>query len=146
MKGPAPKILHCLKAENICWLHLVGLHGGPALWAQPRGCNQITTSERQRTVSCITNHSPSPLCFPSHRNNCYGTLNVRDLATQMPNLKSFVHVSTYFVNNHRPRNQLIEEKIFPMDLGGMSASEVVAQIMAAPKDEASALAAKHMAR
>jgi len=78
------------------------------------------------------------------RNNCYGTLNVRDLATQMPHLKSFVHVSTYFVNNHRPRNQLIEEKIFPMDLGGMSASDVVAQIMAAPKDEAAALAASSL--
>jgi fatty acyl-CoA reductase len=85
-----------------------------------------------------------PLCIS--RNNCYGTLNVLDLAAQMPNLKSFVHVSTYFVNNHMPRNQLIEEKIFPLDLGGISASEMVAQIMAAPKEEAAALAAKHMAR
>jgi hypothetical protein len=39
-----------------------------------------------------------------------------ELASQMDNLRSFVHVSTYFVNNHMPRNSVVKEALHPVPL------------------------------
>lgn len=57
------------------------------------------------------------LCFAAdHRNNYVGTRMLMQLASQMDNLRAFVHVSTFFVNNFRPYNCVCEEQIYPLDL------------------------------
>lgn len=56
------------------------------------------------------------------------------LSSQMTLLKAFVHISTYFVNNHLPRNSLVMEKIYPLDLHlngkPMSHQQLVSTVMA----------------
>lgn len=38
------------------------------------------------------------------------------VASQMDQLRAFVHVSTFFVNNHLPRNSHVQERIYPLPL------------------------------
>lgn len=38
------------------------------------------------------------------------------VCSQMEKLRAFVHVSTYFVNNHLPRNSVVQERIYPLQL------------------------------
>lgn len=38
------------------------------------------------------------------------------LASKMQHLRAFVHVSTYFVNNHMPRNTVVSEALHPVPL------------------------------
>lgn len=60
----------------------------------------------------------SPLCLgsASRRHNYFGTQSLMELSSQMDNLRSFVHVSTYFVNNHMPRNSEVKEQLHPVPL------------------------------
>lgn len=37
-------------------------------------------------------------------------------SSEISNLKAFVHTSTFFVNNHLPRNTLVREQIYPLQL------------------------------
>jgi nucleoside-diphosphate-sugar epimerase len=53
-----------------------------------------------------------------------GTRTLLELATQMPQLISFVHVSTYFVNNHLPRNTIVKEELYRLELYSPSGSRV----------------------
>lgn len=34
----------------------------------------------------------------------------------MQQLRAFVHVSTHWVNNHLPRNSVVKERIYPLQL------------------------------
>lgn len=74
------------------------------------------------------------------RNNYLGTLELMHVASQFSNLKAFVHVSTYFVNNNLPRNSLVREQIYqlPLAVDGtpMSHGEYVAAMMAMSPEQA----------
>jgi fatty acyl-CoA reductase len=80
------------------------------------------------------------------RNNYLGTQKLLQLAAGMPNLSAFVHVSTYYVNNHLPRNSKVEERLYPLQLsldGGptkVSYAEFVPSLFGMAPDEANALA------
>lgn len=50
------------------------------------------------------------------RHNYLGTWELMRVASQMDALHAFVHVSTTFVNNHLPRNSLVKERIYPLQL------------------------------
>eukprot|EP00775_Hariotina_reticulata_P008751 gene8751-8931_t len=84
------------------------------------------------------------------RNNYIGTKQLMEVAASMPNLCSFVHVSTYCVNNNRPHNSTVQEAIYPLVLsldGGITEvqhSEFVQGLMAMSADEAAAKAAQVM--
>jgi thioester reductase-like protein len=87
--------------------------------------------------------SSSFLC----RTNYLGTQQLLELSSQMPRLKSFVHVSSSFVNHHLPRNTLIYETLYPLDLqGNPAAQELVQQLMWNSREEANALAANIMTK
>jgi fatty acyl-CoA reductase len=64
----------------------------------------------------------------------------------MPNLSAFVHVSTYYVNNHLPRNAKVEERLYPLKLSldagptKVEYAEFVSSLMTMAPDEANALA------
>lgn len=74
---------------------------------------------------------PSP---PPRRNNYFGTQSVMQLASGMTALRSFVHVSTYFVNNHAPRGSVVREQVhaLPLELDGrrVGYAEFVEALMA----------------
>lgn len=64
----------------------------------------------------------------------------------MPNLRAFVHVSTYYVANHLPRNSLVKEQLHPLSLsldGGATKvghADFVSALMAMTPGEANVLA------
>jgi hypothetical protein len=68
------------------------------------------------------------------------------LASSMPNLLAFVHVSTYYACNHLPRNSLVKEQLHPLQLSLNGAAtpvnhaEFVAALMAMQPAEANAAA------
>jgi fatty acyl-CoA reductase len=69
-----------------------------------------------------------------------GTLNLMREASEFTKLRSFVHTSTYFVNNHLPRNSIVKEQIYqiPLSVGGISMThtEYVAAMLAMEPDQA----------
>uniref|UniRef100_A0A383WJS7 Fatty acyl-CoA reductase n=1 Tax=Tetradesmus obliquus TaxID=3088 RepID=A0A383WJS7_TETOB len=80
------------------------------------------------------------------KNNYLGTQKLLQLANSMPNLRAFVHVSTYYVANHLPRNSLVSEQLHPLRLsldGGATKvghADFVSALMAMTPDEANMLA------
>lgn len=38
------------------------------------------------------------------------------VCSQMDHLRAFVYVSTYFANNHLPRNSVVQERLYPLPL------------------------------
>eukprot|EP00775_Hariotina_reticulata_P012461 gene12461-12596_t len=50
------------------------------------------------------------------KTNYFGTAQLMQLASQMSSLRAFVHVSTYFTSNHQPRNSLVAEQVYPLEL------------------------------
>lgn len=50
------------------------------------------------------------------RHNYLGTWELMRVASQIDALHAFVHVSTTFVNNHLPRNSLVKERMYPLQL------------------------------
>jgi hypothetical protein len=64
----------------------------------------------------------------------------------MPNLLAFVHVSTYYTCNHLPRNSLVKEQLYPLELSldgqatKLHHAEFVAALMAMQPDEANTAA------
>jgi hypothetical protein len=68
------------------------------------------------------------------------------LASSMPALKAFVHVSTYYACNHLPRNSLVKEQLYPLNLSlsGQSTqlnhAQFVSALMAMQPAEANAAA------
>ncbi|KAF8068243.1 fatty acyl-CoA reductase [Scenedesmus sp. PABB004] len=83
------------------------------------------------------------------KNNYMGTMEMMRVASGMTSLRSFVHVSTYFVNNHLPRNSVVKEQIYPVPLqvGGvaMSHAEYVAAMLAMTPEQANKQTAELMA-
>lgn len=72
------------------------------------------------------------------------------LSAQMHQLRSFVHVSTFFVANHMPRNSVVREQLhpLPLQLDGrpVEHAEFVAALMAMEDaDEANRVALQVMA-
>lgn len=69
-------------------------------------------------------------------------------SSQFANLRAFVHTSTFFVNNHLPRNSLVKEQIYPLQLqlGGQSVGhkEFVTAVMDMHPQIASRVAAQLM--
>jgi fatty acyl-CoA reductase len=68
----------------------------------------------------------------------------------MLQLRSFVHVSTYFVNNHMPRNSVVKEQIhpIPLELAGrpVEYKEFVEGLMAMSSEDANKAALELMAK
>lgn len=68
--------------------------------------------------------------------------------SSVTNLRSFVHTSTFFVNNHLPRNTLVKEQIhhlhLQLDGRAVSHEEYVAGMMAKHPLDASRQAAQLM--
>lgn len=54
--------------------------------------------------------SCSPLTL-NCRANFLGTEQLLQLASRMPHLRSFVYVSTYYVNNFKPYNTAVPEEV-----------------------------------
>lgn len=83
------------------------------------------------------------------RHNYFGTQSLMALASQMEHLRSFVHVSTYFVNNHMPRNTVVKEQLHPvpLEIDGQAVSykEYVDALMAMSNEEANEAALALMA-
>lgn len=67
-------------------------------------------------------HSPYILplcrtCYVLHgRVNYSGTQKLLDLASKMQQLQSFVHVSTFYVNNFKPYNSEVKEEVHVLPL------------------------------
>lgn len=72
------------------------------------------------------------------------------LSSRMQHLRSFVHVSTYFVNNHMPRNSVVKEQIHevPLELDGQPVDykELVDALMSMSSEEANRVALDLMAK
>lgn len=70
------------------------------------------------------------------------------VASDFSNLKAFVHVSTYFVNNYLPRNSLVKEQIYdlPLSVNGspMTHADYVAAMMAMTPEQANKKTAELM--
>jgi len=60
------------------------------------------------------------------------------LAAEMRQIRSFLHVSTAYVNCHLGRNVHVEERQYPFTVGGrpVAHAEVIAELAALPADEA----------
>lgn len=56
------------------------------------------------------------MCAATCRNNYLGTWELMKVCSQMDHLHAFVYVSTYFVNNHLPRNSVVQERLYPLPL------------------------------
>lgn len=69
-----------------------------------------------------------------------GTMELMRVASGMSQLRSFVHTSTFFVNNYLPRNSVVKEQIYPLPLtvGGEAVShgEYVAAMLAMEPEQA----------
>eukprot|EP00878_Enallax_costatus_P040295 GHUV01046418.1.p1 GENE.GHUV01046418.1~~GHUV01046418.1.p1 ORF type:complete len:145 (-),score=29.98 GHUV01046418.1:65-499(-) len=50
------------------------------------------------------------------RDNYLSTQRLMQFSSQFVNLRAFVHTSTFFVNNYLPRNSLVKEQIYPLQL------------------------------
>jgi fatty acyl-CoA reductase len=72
------------------------------------------------------------------RSNYLGTRRLLLLATQMQQLRCFLHVSTAFVNANQPRGSIIEERLYPLKLGAdeVSHAAVVDELMFLDADDA----------
>lgn len=81
-------------------------------------------------------------CLLLFRCNYCGTKALLELAAQMPHLASFVHVSTFFVNNHLPACTRVPERQaapLPLVLGTTcfaSHADFVSAVLALPPDKA----------
>lgn len=66
------------------------------------------------------------------------TQKMAEAAAQMPGLKSFVHVSTCYVNGNLPGGTRVPEKVFPLLLEGKPVDylSTVKELMALPRDPA----------
>jgi fatty acyl-CoA reductase len=86
----------------------------------------------------------------SRRHNYFGTQALMELASHMEQLRSFVHVSTYFVNNHMPRNSVVKEQLHPvpLELNGQAVGykAFVEGLMAMSTEEANSTALDLMAK
>lgn len=82
------------------------------------------------------------------RNNYLGTTELMHMASQLPHLKAFIHVSTYFVNNNLPRNSTVKEQIYqlPLAVNGtpVSHGDYVAAMLAMQPDQANKVTAELM--
>ncbi len=61
------------------------------------------------------------------------------MASRMPNLKAFVHVSTAYVNGNQPKGSVIPEVMLPLTdqpNAHVSHSALVANLQAVPKPKA----------
>lgn len=78
----------------------------------------ISGSDMEKLKSCsVVFHSAASVRFNDPLQeailmNTRGTREVCKLAETMPNLKTFVHVSTAYI---QPRNLYVQEKIYPSD-------------------------------
>jgi fatty acyl-CoA reductase len=72
------------------------------------------------------------------RSNYLGTRRLLNLATQMQQLRCFLHVSTAYVNVNQPRGSSVEERIYPLKLGSevVSHAAVVEDLLSLEPDDA----------
>lgn len=106
-------------------------------------------SEVQHVIHCAANIELDADIQRSLSHNYFGTQRLMQLAASCRNLRSFVHVSTYFVNNHMPRNSVVREAVhaLPLELGGrrVDYAEFVSTLMDMPSEEANRVALDFMA-
>ena len=68
--------------------------------------------------------------------DCQATKNLADMAAEMPNLKSFVHVSTAYVNGNQPKGTSVSENLLPLDGEGADHASLVTQLQGLPRAQA----------
>ncbi|GBF97098.1 hypothetical protein Rsub_10109 [Raphidocelis subcapitata] len=78
--------------------------------------------------------------------NYRGSCAMARLVARMPRLRSFVYVSTCYVNINKPQGFKVEERIYSLTVGGreVDAAGVAEELLALPEPEAEALAAKYI--
>ena len=61
-----------------------------------------------------------------------------ELASEMQHIKSFLHVSTAYVNCHLGRERHVEERQYPVSLNGQTVShgELIKELLALSPDDA----------
>ncbi len=66
------------------------------------------------------------------------TRNMAQLASEMRQIKSFLHVSTAYVNCHLGRNVHVEERQYPFSVDGrpVAHADIIAELAALPADDA----------
>lgn len=83
-------------------------------------CHHIEVGLSSCELCCKVPAVYDPCCLLAlhiaHRHNYFGTQGLMQLSSQFLQLRSFVHVSTYFVNNHMPRNSVVKEQLNPVPL------------------------------
>ena len=68
--------------------------------------------------------------------DCQATKNLADMAAEMPNLKSFVHVSTAYVNGNQPKGTSVSENLLPLDGEGADHASLVTQLQGLSRAQA----------
>ena len=74
----------------------------------------------------------------SLRSNYIGTRRLLGLASQMPNLRCFVHVSTAYVNVNFPKGSSVDEVLYPLVIGKQEAqhADIVDDLMSLEPESA----------
>ncbi|KAI8477069.1 MAG: male sterility protein-domain-containing protein [Monoraphidium minutum] len=106
-------------------------------------CDRALLMARVDTViHCAADIRLEPHIHETLRSNYLGSIAAAQLAAAMPRLRSFVYVSTCYVNINRPRGSLVEEKLYPLVAGGqeLDAQGLAEELLALPPDEAEARA------
>ncbi|KAL0022255.1 hypothetical protein WJX77_010593 [Trebouxia sp. C0004] len=100
----------------------------------------------------IVIHAAASISFDDHihdaiTHNYMATKYLADMASRMPNLKAFVHVSTAYVNGNQSKGSVIPEAMLPLtDQSNVhvSHSALVANLQAVPKAKAAQQAQAYM--
>lgn len=107
---------------------------GPEMHLQQCHLQQLCEKTNISMSSGVCHEPTTCLLLAPCRHNYYGTQGLLQLSSEMPELRSFVHVSTFFVNNHMPRNSVVPEAIHavPLELAGQPVQhqEFVEAVMA----------------
>ncbi|KAA6426508.1 MAG: hypothetical protein FRX49_03618 [Trebouxia sp. A1-2] len=100
----------------------------------------------------IVIHAAASISFDDHihdaiTHNYMATKYIADMASRMPNLKAFVHVSTAYVNGNQSKGSVISEAMLPLtdqSNAHVSHSALVAHLQALPKPKAAEQAQGYM--
>lgn len=97
----------------------------------------------------IVIHAAASISFDDHihdaiTHNYMATKHLADMASGMPKLRAFVHVSTAYVNGNQPKGSTVAEHMLPLGAGAGDHVALVNQLQALPKAEAASQAGKYM--